>query len=209
MYYTQIYRCFQDSLKSQCYTKEFEIDNREPDTYMQVPFWTWQSQYRDITKILINIKKDIKFKWSLVKESLVLSRCVVSSEQIEISPHCIPINVIPSITHACRKIFMTATLVDDSILSSHFGITQESINKAVIPDTAGDIGDRMILFPQVINPELSDDEIKSLCKSVSQDVNVVVIVASDERAKYWKESADLILNKYNMYDGINRIFFVI
>ncbi len=205
--YKEIYRCFQESLRDQCLVKESEIDNREPDAYMQVPFWTWQSKIPEISQILIRNKDAelLKFIWPLIKESLTLSRCVVSSEKIEISPHCIPIDMIPSITNAPRKIFMTATLVDDSILSSHFGITEESINKAVIPNTAGDIGDRMILLPQVINTELTDDEIKTFCKSISQDMNVVVIVPSDNRAQYWEDQADLILNKNNLYEGVTRL----
>lgn len=205
--YEEIYKCFQESLREQCQIKEAEINNYERDVRMQVPFWSWQNKIADISKILI-AKKDtewLKFIWPLIKESLALSRCVISSDKIEISPHCIPIHMIPSITNAHRKIFMTATLVDDSILSSHFGITEESINKAVIPDTAGDIGDRMILLPQVINTELTDDEIKKFCKSISQDVNVVVIVPSEERSKYWRDQADLILNKDSLYDGINRL----
>lgn len=205
--YKEIYKIFQDTLRSQCPIKESEIDNRELDAYMQVPFWSWQDKYQDVASILSQNKDtgDIKFKWSLVKESLALSRCVINSSKIEISPHCIPINIIPSIINARRKIFMTATLVDDSILSSHFGITEESINKAVIPKTAGDIGDRMIILPQVINPSLNDDQIKDFCKSISKNVNVVVIVPSEERSKYWKSEADLILNKENLDTGVARL----
>ena len=205
--YQEIYQCFKESLRSQCPIKEAEIDNGEPDAYMQVPFWSWQDKYKDVANILSKAKDsdDIKFKWSLIKKSLALSRCVLSSNKIEISPHCIPIDIIPSVINASRKIFMTATLVDDSILSSHFGITEESINKAVIPNTAGDIGDRMIILPQVINTDLTDDQIKDFCKSISQIVNVVVIVPSEERSKYWKPEANLILNKNNLYTGVARL----
>jgi hypothetical protein len=205
--YKEIYSCFKESLHAQCDTKASEIENRDPDSYMQVLFWTWQSKKSEISNILIKHKNEewMKFVWPLIKESLPLSRCVVSSDKMEISPHCIPIDMIPSITNAFRKIFMTATLVDDSILSSHFGITEESINKAVIPDMAGDIGDRMILLPQVISTKITDDEIKQFCKSISQDVNVVVIVPSEYRANFWKDQADLILNKSSLYEGVNRL----
>lgn len=205
--YNKIYACFKESLYFQCESKALEIENRDPDSYMQVPFWAWQSKIQEVSKILIKYKEEdwMKFAWPLVKESLILSRCVVSSDRIEISPHCIPIHVLPSIVNAHRKIFMTATLVDDSVLSSHFGVMGKSINQAVIPNKAGDIGDRMILLPQVINTNLTDDEIKKYCKSVSKNVNVVVIVPSDIRAKYWKDLADSILTKDNLYDGITRL----
>lgn len=205
--YKEIYQCFKEALREQCVVKENEIDNGERDVYMQVPFWSWKSKIEEVSKILIKYKNNewLKFVWPLIKQSLLLSRCVIGSEKVEISPHCIPIHTIPSIINARRKIFMTATLVDDSVLSSHFGITDNSINKPIIPDTAGDIGDRLILLPQVINTELTDNEIKEFCKSISKDVNVVVIVPSDNRAKYWEKEADLILRKDNLYEGVTRL----
>jgi hypothetical protein len=206
--YQQIYGCFKDSLHSQCEAIASEIENCDYGARMQVPFWSWQSKVSDVTKILINYKDEpwMKFVWPLIKKSLLLSRCVVGADKIEISPHCIPIDIIASISNSCRRIFMTATLANNSILSSHFGVTEESINKAVIPDTAGDIGDRMILLPQVINPQITDDEIKKLCKSISKGVNVVVIVPSDQRANsFWGDAADLILSKDNIYEGVTRL----
>jgi Type III restriction enzyme, res subunit/Helicase C-terminal domain len=222
--YKEIYNCFQSSLHGQCKSKALEIENRDPDCYLQVPFWTWREQIDNISRILIQRKNelkddnnktkddknkkekdDYKFIWPLIKESLLLSHCVVSSEKIEISPHCIPIDIIPSITNATRRIFMTATLVDDGILSSHFGVTEKSIAQAVIPNTAGDIGDRMILCPQVINKELTDLQIRKFCKEVSLSVNVVIIVPSDKQAKLWKEYSNLTLDKYNINDGIKKL----
>ncbi|WP_055075592.1 DEAD/DEAH box helicase family protein [Pseudanabaena sp. 'Roaring Creek'] len=210
--YKDIYNCFKESLHAQCDSKAIEIEENL-HAYMQVPFWTWQNNVPEILRILIkykDYKKDkndnwLTFVWSLIKESLHLSRCVVSSKKIEITPHFIPIHIIPSITNAQRRIFMTATLVDDSILSSHFGITDDSINKAVVPDTAGDIGDRMIFLPQVINPEITDTQIKNFCKAVSHNINVVVIVPSHERSKFWEDQADLILDKYDLHEGIERL----
>ena len=206
--YDEIYTCFKASLHAQCDAKACEIENRDPDIRLQVPFWAWQNKISDVISILIKNKEEewLKFVWELIKESLLLSHCVISSQRIEISPHCIPIDMIPSITNADRKIFMTATLANNSILSSHFGVTEESINKPVIPDTAGDIGDRIILLPQVINPKLTDNDIKLLCKSISQDVNVVVIVPSESRARlFWADVADLILSKDSINEGVPRL----
>lgn len=205
--YAELYDNFRESLHAQCETKASEIELGDPSAYMQVPFWMWQKKLPETSKIIINNKSsnEIKFAWPLLKESLMLSRCVVSANKIEISPHCIPIHMIPSIIHAARKVFMTATLVDDGILSTHFGITENSISHAVIPDSAGDIGDRMILLPQVINPELSDVDIKQFCKFASTRINVVVIVPSDYRAQFWADQADLVLRKDNIYAGVERL----
>ncbi|OGT06281.1 MAG: helicase [Gammaproteobacteria bacterium GWE2_37_16] len=205
--YKELYDIFSESLYKQCESKACEIALGEPSTYMQVPFWVWQDKVEEISVILTKHKHTdkIKFVWSLLKESLKLCRCVVSAKKIEISPHCIPIHIMPSITKAYRKIFMTANFADDGILSTHFGITEESISKAVTPDSAGDVGDRMILLPQAINPNISDNDIKQFCKKVSLDSNVVVIVPSDYRAQFWKDQADLVLTKDNIYAGIAQL----
>ncbi len=205
--YSELYNSFRDSLNTQCEAKSSEIELGDPNAYMQVPFWTWQDKVKETGEILIKYRESegIAFAWPLLKESLKLCRCVISAKEIEISPHCIPIGMIPSIIKASRKIFMTATLADDGILSTHFGITEESISHAVIPDSAGDVGDRIILLPQVINPELSDNHIKSLCKSAAKQFNVVVIVPSGYRAEFWKDEADLIINKKNIYAEIEKL----
>lgn len=205
--YSELFDLFRETLQNQCETKASEIGAGDPSAYMQVPFWKWQDSIAEISRSIIKYKDtdEIKFAWPLLKENLGLCQCVISSENIEITPHCIPIHMIPSIINASRKIFMTASLVDDGVLATHFGITEESIHKTVIPDSAGDIGDRMILLPQVINTDLTDQKIKEFCKWVSKEYNVVVIVPSDYRSRFWEDHADLILKKSNIHEGIERL----
>ena len=205
--YKGIYKLLRNSLLQQSEPRVLELDNYDPSIQMLAPFWAWQNNVSEISKLLVQEKGEdhLKFKWPLIKDSLKLSRCVVSASKIEISPHCIPIHSIPSIEYAERKIFMTATLADDSVLASHFGITDARAYDAICPDSFGDIGDRLILMPQVINPELSDDDIKELCAYAKEQINVVVIVPSEHRANYWRDIADSVLKKGNIHEGINQL----
>ena len=100
---------------------------------------------------------------------------------------------------------MTATLTDDSVLSSHFDLEEESIIAAIFPDNAGDIGDRMIIVPQELNAEISDDDLKHYFKWLSSENNVVIIVPSAFRSNFWQDVADMILTKENLYDGIEKL----
>lgn len=205
--YNELYDIFKDVLHNQCESKAIEIEIQDPTSYIQVPYWTWQEKISEITATIIKNcgENYLKFVWPLVKENLKLCHCVVSSNEIEISPHAIPIHMIPSIMDADRKIFMTATLVDDSILSSHFAVDQQYIKNPIVPDSAGDIGDRMILLPQVINTETTQDHIKEYCKSASKHFNVVVIVPSKYRANYWSDAADAVLKSSNLYEGVDNL----
>ncbi len=205
--YTALYNLFKDSLHSECESKAIEIEAGDSANYIQVPYWSWQDNISEVYRILIKYKDEeyLKFVWPLIKEQTKLSHCVISAFTIEITPHSIPIHMIPSLIDADRKIFMTATLVDDSILSSHFAVERKHIDTPITPDSAGDIGDRMILLPQVINPETTDVEIKNYCKLYSKTINVVVIVPSAYRAEFWADEADLILKSDNLYQGVEKL----
>jgi len=206
--FQKLYNIFSDSLHSECESKALEIEHDSTSSYMQVPYWVWQEKLPEITQILYEYNQtDDKFVyvWNLIKEQLKLCNCVVSATGIEISPHSIPIHIIPSILEAERKVFMTATLADNSILSSHFGVDEKDITSPITPESAGDIGDRMILLPQAINHNTSDVEIKEYCKIISEHINVVVIVPSFSRATFWQDVADKTLDKDTLYEGIERL----
>ncbi|MCG9764960.1 DEAD/DEAH box helicase [Vibrio alginolyticus] len=205
--YTELLSTFASALSSQNTAKYNEIINGDPSAFLQVPFWSWQKHQSAVTEILVKGKSDrsIEFSYPLLKSHLLLSNCVFSSSRIEISPHFIPISVIPALEKASRKIFMTATLADDSILSTHFGVMPNELSNPITPDIAGDVGDRMILLPQVINPQITDQDIKDLCSRVSKKHNVVVITPSIYRAQQWSNIADLTLTSSNISEGVSRL----
>ena len=138
---------------------------------MLVPFWAWQSKISKVIAIINEIEntEDVKkFGWPFVKESIRLCRCVFGDGKVEISPRCPPITVIPAFVEATRKIYMTATLADDSVLVTHFNASPEAVRKPIAPLTASDIGDRMILVPQELNKDAGDDEVKALVRKIER-----------------------------------------
>ncbi|WP_421292052.1 DEAD/DEAH box helicase [Aeromonas veronii] len=205
--FAELYGVFKESLHKISPAKALELESEDPNIFIQVPYWIWQSKLSEVNSILVKSakSKSLEFVWPLLKEDLKLCNCVISRNRIEISPHCIPIHMIPTIENASRRIFMTATLSDDSILSSLFGVQEHDISAPITPDSAGDIGDRMILMPQVINTNTTDDEIKNYCKHMAQYMNVVVIVPSERRSRYWSDVAKLTLTASNLYEGVERL----
>jgi Type III restriction enzyme, res subunit len=182
---------FVADLQTQSVTGTQEIIDGDPRGFVQVPFWAWQEKQAQVVNILSKhlIQKQKDFVWPLVKEDIAAARCFVSSQAIEISSRCLPVDVIPSFEQAKRKVFMTATLADDSVLVTVFGSNSEAIANPITPKTASDLGERMILVPQEINTDVSDDEIKEFVAEFSETENVVVIVPSGPRANYWSDIA--------------------
>lgn len=198
---------FSDDLATQSETGIAEIFTGYPDKNMLVPYWSWANKQSQITKLLLKEKDndDVAFVWPLLREYLHLCQCVVSSECIEISTRCLPVDSIPSFTNAKRRIYMTATLSDDSILVTDFDANPKSVLNPISPSTANDIGDRLILIPQELNPDTTETTLKSFFKSASAIFNVVVIVPSFYRAKFWEDVAIMTLSANNIHEGVDKL----
>lgn len=206
--YQAIYPLFRTELIKQSETKILEIDSQISGTYMQIPFWSWNVNLQELGKKLFEFKekeKPILFSWPLIKNNLNLCRGVIGEGIIEISPRCLPISEIPSITNARRRIFMTATLAEDSVLFTHFDADIESIQNPVTPANADDIGERMILIPQELNPATTDEEVKALLKKLSLKYNTVVIVPSTYRSTFWNDVADRIVFADGLEDAVKEL----
>ncbi|MCJ2163564.1 MULTISPECIES: helicase C-terminal domain-containing protein [unclassified Pseudodesulfovibrio] len=202
--YKYLYNIFQTSLRQQSLAKEVELAEGASHIVSSVPFWSWIEHQPEVVKAIVSHKddEDIMFRWPLLSEVLELCQCVFSGTKLEITPRCIPIDAIPAFSRAKRRIYMTATLADDGILISHFGADASAILSPITPKGAGDIGDRMILAPQEINPQITDEEVKQLVSNIAQTQNVAVIVPSHTRAGFWQDVSHQILDKTNIATGV-------
>lgn len=81
----------------------------------------------------------------LIRDYLDQYFALVSASYIELVPKCLPIQKIPSYFKAKRRIFMSATLNDDSSLIKDFHISKESVLNPLQSDTFSDVGEKMIL----------------------------------------------------------------
>lgn len=205
--YQQLLSLFKESLSQQSEATLLDIEAADPLAYLTVPYWTWQDKHTDVLRILHSVKDSDKLQWSypLLKDHINLCSCIFSGTEIEIKPPILPIHKIPSFFNAKRRIYMTATLADDSLLVTHFGANVDSIKEPIHPNGGGDMGNRMILVPQEINPLLSDEELKSMIEEISNSYNVIIIVPSRYRASYWKDIATQVLDSNNISEGVTKL----
>ncbi|MBR0159653.1 MAG: DEAD/DEAH box helicase family protein [Clostridia bacterium] len=206
--YNAILSLFKDDLLSQSENKYNNIvEYSDPYESMLIPFWAWQAKANDVYRLFADMQgvSYVDFNFQLIKDTLPLCRCMVSSSNIEISPKCIPIHKIGSFVRAQRKIYMSATVADDSAFVTALDLNANSIKSIISPEKANDIGDRLILFPSVINKRVTDEEIKTKLASLSKDYNVVVITPSYKRASYWSDVSNRILSATNIDEGIKEL----
>jgi hypothetical protein len=205
--YKALLDLFREDLTQQSETMLLDVEAEDPTAVMLVPFWSWKDKRSAVAGILHPHRgdDDLKWPWPLIQDVLPFCQAVFGGGHIEIAPRFLPIDNIPAFTAAQRRIYMTATLADDGILVSHFQADPDQVRDPIRPKGGGDIGDRMILAPQEINPKIKLDEIKFFAKQRSANINVSIIVPSKERAKYWSDVADQTLNAENIEEGTDRL----
>lgn len=201
--YDELLALFEGDLEQQSPSMLLDVKSQDPTAIMNVPFWAWKDKQKKVMEILHAHRhgEELKWPWPLMRDVLPFCQAAFGGGVVEIAPRFIPIDNIPALTEAERRIYMTATLADDGILVSHFQAKPEDVRKPIRPKGGGDIGDRMVLAPQEINPKITVDEIKSLVAEKAKTINVSVIVPSRERAKYWSDVADQTLTSDNIEKG--------
>jgi hypothetical protein len=81
------------------------------------------------------------------------------------------------------------------VLVTHFGAAAESVAHSLVPESAADLGDRLVLAPQELMPDVSHSDIRDLVRSIADEHNVVVLVPSWRAAKQWEREANLTAAK--------------
>lgn len=157
------------------------------------------------------------FGWPLVAEDLALAVITFTHRFVEIRTPCPRIDLIPAFADAARRVYLTATLSDEGVLVTELGASPQSVKSPVTPDRASDLGDRLILAPQSINPDVDEDMVRQLVRDFADGdrngdetleadpINVVVLVPSDRRAKEWARYADETVNVKTMGPVIERL----
>lgn len=205
--YRKIFQILSEDLKGYNPSRFLEIEAGDPRSHTEVPFWSWHAHLTDILKTLheSRVEDSLQFTYPLLKEILSQCRCVIGGQYLEIEPYFPATDLIQSFRRARRRIYMTATLADDSLISTHFGANPNKISKPIVPTSSQSMGERMILMPQELNPDLTIAGVRTLLLKLAKKVNVVVIVPSVLAAKDWEDDADQVLLGEDVIDGIEKL----
>lgn len=188
------------------------VENKDPSYNYLVPFWVWQKESQNIYRIISQSKYHnepfVVFNLPLIKKYWKIINCVISTRGIEFTLKGIPIEQIIEFENAKRRIFMSATLSDDSVFVSTLGLNEDDLKHIITPEKANDIGERLILCPRLLNPQISDDLIKEQLIKKAKKYNVVVIVPSFDRVNFWKDAKPkqiLSSKAKNIEEGITKL----
>lgn len=205
--YGKVFSVLSEDLKAYNAARFLDIEAGDPRSYMEVPFWSWDAHQSEILKALHEHRDEIelRFTFPLLGEILQHCRCVIAGQSLEIEPYFPATDLIQSFRRAKRRIYMTATLADDSVIATHFGADPKTLGKPIVPSSSQSMGERMILMPQELNADLTTIEVGGVLVELAKQENVVVIVPSTTAAKEWVDVADQILIGDEVATGVDRL----
>ena len=205
--FEQVIEIFSGDLRDQNQPRYLEMKSGDPRAIIEVPFWAWRTKHDRVLKLLAEHRDsdELKFKYPLIRDVLPLCRCIIGGQRIEIEPFFPPTDVIRSFRAAKRRIYMSATLSDDTMMITHLGATKQSLGKPIIPSGSQSIGERMILMPQELNPDLTITDIGQFLSELKEKENIVVIVPSESVSFDWRNFADQIPTKDNISEQIDAL----
>ncbi|WP_237224718.1 DEAD/DEAH box helicase family protein [Rothia nasisuis] len=205
--YVKLLKLFSESLSRQSANgyKDLE-DSTDVSVVIPVEYWEWRAKYSEALNIIRETANtdEYKFKWALISDYAKFASVIFTEKTIDIKLPFPNIAALPSFVEAKRRIYMTATLANDSSLIP-LGVNKECVLNPIVPGTAGDIGDRIIFSPIEEGSGIAKKDVMEQVKKWGENMNVVVIVPSRHQAEAWKEFTDEIHDKNSILDVVERL----
>lgn len=214
--YMYFYRLFQEALAEQNIGSSKSIYEGDRNTILQVPYWNWLDNIETIASKLSSIagnkslqrdatSKNIYFNWPLLQNNLENCHVFISGNTIEITPHCLPIDQFDCFKNSKRRIFMSATLLDDSLLVKELNIDINAIKNPLISNKYYNIGERMILIPSLVDESLNAIKIPEICSKLNQNIIVLTPSSYENYTEKWTNKGAMILNSTNIDENIKKL----
>ena len=200
-------KLFEDDLKIQSPDVLLDIQEEVGGGFARVPFWAVSTKLDDLRAALRAYVPDnnADFGFDSIRDVLGICRIVFTRNAVTVVAPCPPTNRVHSFVDAKRRVFLTATLANDSSLVTDFDADPAFVSVPIQPLTAGDIGERMILAPEEINPGIFAEDIRKAVATLSADYNVLVIVASGPGMQRWDAFSPVVADKDNLKSVVDKM----
>jgi hypothetical protein len=160
---------------------------------LSVPYWAWLHRVDEIReRLAMHAKDDFPFVWPLIRDSFPLCHALISGRDFSITPVFPMVDMFPTFANCPARLYMSATVADDSSIIQTFDASVESVSNPIFPTSLAGVGERMILAPELmIVPRKDLDEIVGTSATwVSQNFGgVVILTPSIAATERWDDVA--------------------
>lgn len=124
-------------------------------------------------------------------QSLANVECYIDQTGIEFQPRQLPIEQLPVLNEAVRRLFLVTSLTTGTDLVQQWGLAPSSLLAPIEVRSTGDAGEKLIITPQQFDIQLNDSRMRSYLKYLFESglltTNLVIIVPTDEAAIIWQK----------------------
>jgi replicative superfamily II helicase len=206
--YDSLVALFESALREQGAGTFEDVLNGEPDAILPIPYWEWRYKHTDVARILAKHTSTdaIRFGWPILRDMIQECQCIVSGSLLEITPYLPPLEFFGSYDQAKHRIFMSATVTDDSFLVKGLRLTPETIRNPVTYGKERWSGEKMILIPSLLDESLDRSEIvKIYAPPKKRRYGVVALTPSFARTKDWEGYGATIANTETINTELDKL----
>lgn len=159
---------------------------------IEVPYWAWNEQLDAVREQLRSDAKKYGLVWPLLRDNLHLCHALISKDAFTITPVLPLVNSFPTFCEAPRRIYMSATIADDSEIVRTFDADPKLVNDALTSRSLAGVSERMILIPDLMPFRFDAREAAEKLlewTTEKKELGAVVLVPSDAAAERWSDSA--------------------
>jgi replicative superfamily II helicase len=181
-----------------------DIVQGQERSVLEVPYWSWSSKTNAVRQILTNAAKqgewdNYVFTWPLLRDELEVCHALIGARDFSITPIHPIVDLFPTFVDCPRRVYMSATLPDDSAIIRTFDASQEHVASPIMPMEMTNVGERMLLSPALtgIDPNEQMKAVKELALYVSKRIynengaGAVILVPSYTAAQEWTDLGTL------------------
>ncbi|ALZ59322.1 Type III restriction enzyme, res subunit [Bacillus cereus] len=206
--YQEILELFSDDIQNQGAGTFADIKRKSYDAISLIPYWRWKDLHKEVSEILSKYSNlnSIKFSWPILKDIIQECQCIISGTSLEILPYKNPLYMFGTFEKAEHRIFMSATITDDSFLIKGLGLSSDTVKNPLQLENEKWSGEKMILIPSLIDESLNRGEIVSIFGKPRQNkFGIVALVPSFKSIQDWESYGSVIAKRDNIVSEINKL----
>lgn len=206
--YSKLLTLFVDDLVEQGEGSYLDIQAGDYNTFMTVPYWSWDNKKTEVLKILSAAQEDsqIYYAWPLIRDQIRNYCCYISGTKIEISPYNVNIHAFGSFSHATHRILMSATTQDDSFFVKGLDFNPRAVKNPLRNVSPKWSGEKMLIIPSLVEESCDHDLIVTeFCRMSISKFGMVALVPSTKKCKQYEDLGAITTTGGSIIDELDKL----